>query len=122
MFATSTEEDTQFGHFVKLAEEQRRNRFRRVEAGDEGSLLKFPRNVRAPPQVAPAAVAPVRPGGFTPRPAAMKPGVGMAPKFGVSRFGGAKPRPAAVRPVAPHVGMKRPFSGVRPAVAKVTRL
>jgi len=36
-------ESTELGHFVKLTEDHRRDRIRRVDAGDESALLKFVR-------------------------------------------------------------------------------
>merc|ERR1712151_709816 len=39
---TNAAEDAVLSDFVKRTEDHRRTRFRRVEAGDEGSLIKFP--------------------------------------------------------------------------------
>jgi len=42
-------EDTPVSNFVKLAEDNRRERQRRLDAGDETAELKFPRTAPAPP-------------------------------------------------------------------------
>jgi len=52
---TKLAEDTEAAHFVKLAEEDRRERQRRADAGDETAALNFPRPAPGPrqPQSAP---------------------------------------------------------------------
>jgi len=47
LFKAVLEEETSYGHFVKLTEEHRRDRQRREDAGDESAKLAFPRP--APP-------------------------------------------------------------------------
>merc|ERR1711979_133137 len=49
-------EDTQQEQFVKLAENHRRDRVRRVDAGDETAQIKFPRPA-APPRGPPPSAA-----------------------------------------------------------------
>jgi len=48
-------DDTPLANFVKLTEEHRRDRQRRLDAGDETAELKFPRNAPAPPARQPAS-------------------------------------------------------------------
>merc|ERR1719460_601709 len=49
MFKSLLPEDTQHAKFVKLAEEHRRDRARRVDAGDETAQLKFKKPTPPPP-------------------------------------------------------------------------
>jgi heterogeneous nuclear ribonucleoprotein U-like protein 1 len=51
------DEDTEAAMFVKLTEEHRRDRQRRVDAGDETALLKFARPAPAPPSRPPGSSA-----------------------------------------------------------------
>merc|ERR1719273_1821299 len=46
-------DDKNFDHFVKLAEEHRRERQRRLDAGDETAELKFRKLTPVPPAKAP---------------------------------------------------------------------
>merc|ERR1719460_3129612 len=50
MFKSLLPEDTQHAKFVKLAEEHRRDRARRVDAGDETAQLKFKKPAPPPPR------------------------------------------------------------------------
>lgn len=88
-------EDTDVAQFVKLAEDHRRERTRRMDAGDETAELKFPKT-GVPTQPA------MRPG--VPSVAAVRPGMpGLAPRMGglpAGAVGGVK-RPLA--PAAPAV-------------------
>jgi len=59
----SLPEDTALEQFVKLAEAHRRDRQRRLDAGDESAELKFPRTPGAPGS-APAGPGGLRPGGY----------------------------------------------------------
>jgi len=99
-------EETDFALFVKFVEEGRRDRQRRLDAGDESAELKFNRTaaIPQPPSEKPAAWQPNRPGVPAIRPSA------------VSRPGVAPPRP----PLMPN---KRPAPAATPSawVAKQPR-
>jgi len=94
-------EDTPASAFVKLAEEHRRERQRRLDAGDESAELKFPKTAAAmssAPGVARAGPVAITPrAGFAPASAAANGGAagGARPPFGGLVPGGLK------RPVAP---------------------
>jgi len=90
--------DSAFSHFVKLTEQQRRNRNRRADAGDEGSVIKFPKRATPP------NLPPPRPqGSFAPTMGHSKPAAGL------------KSTPPRVKPVLKHM-LKRTSSPVKPAV------
>jgi len=87
-------DDTLISAFIKLTEEHRRERQRRLDAGDESAELKFPKT---------AVSAPVRAG-----PAALTPRLGfpagqVAPKGSIA-LGGVRPPHAGMVPA----GLKRP--------------
>jgi len=94
--------------FVKLTEENRRERQRRIDAGDETAKLKFSQMVMQQPQAPKAAPAGVRPAGAWQagqvRPAGQQwggaAGKGTFPQGGYrpAMAGGAWPRPAAYAP------------------------
>jgi len=89
------EAETEVARFVKLAEEHRRERVRRLDAGDESAELKFPK---------------------------LAGGGGAAPAGqGGARFGpaaGGQPRPAGLRPPASGAGLRPagPTGGAAPMV------
>lgn len=60
-FEAQLDDDLPFAEFMKFAEEHRRDRQRRVDAGDEGALLKFQRAAAAPANPAKAPSAPGAP-------------------------------------------------------------
>jgi len=76
-------DDTPTTNFVKLTEDHRRERVRRLDAGDETAELKFPRNSPAPPQRNP----PGRSGAWTGGAGGSKGGSG---KGGSGKGGGGK--------------------------------
>merc|ERR1712136_90284 len=93
--------------FVKLTEENRRERQRRIDAGDETARLKFHALAMQPPQRAPAQVgvlptqAAPRPGYAGIRPAEWRPG-GMPPVYGQPAYRpGRGSWPGAARIYAP---------------------
>lgn len=102
---TSLDEDTPSETFVKLTEENRRERERRVDAGDETAKLKFPRAGAAQPPGPTAATAKSAPKaeGKTPgfSPGAKAPGTttGIAGRYAggarTSYYGSAGPAPTA---------------------------
>merc|ERR1740130_2521005 len=52
-FEAQLEEDLPFDNFIKLTEEHRRDRQRRCDAGDEGSMLKSQTRAAQPPAGSP---------------------------------------------------------------------
>lgn len=87
-------EDTGIATFVKLTEEHRRERVRRLDAGDESAELKFPRTAAVPPQQQGA-------GGARPQQQYVRPG--FTPQGGIKR------------PLVPsHVQPMGAAGGVRP--------
>jgi len=103
MLQTLLQEDEKHSSFVKFAEEHRRDRQRRVDAGDETALLKFPRAVphqpSKPPALGAGAARPVGPvfgaqkrfapaAAYTPVPKQARVGTAFAPG---PAFGGAYP-------------------------------
>lgn len=70
-------DDTAFSEFIKFAEEGRRDRQRRVDAGDESALIKFTKPAPAAPTNPPNGA----PGGVKrPAPAGAPPGYGAPQK------------------------------------------
>eukprot|EP00747_Dinoflagellata_sp_TGD_P080698 gnl/TRDRNA2_/TRDRNA2_161006_c0_seq1.p1 gnl/TRDRNA2_/TRDRNA2_161006_c0~~gnl/TRDRNA2_/TRDRNA2_161006_c0_seq1.p1 ORF type:complete len:556 (+),score=160.93 gnl/TRDRNA2_/TRDRNA2_161006_c0_seq1:102-1670(+) len=123
------EEVEPFEAFVKLAEEDRRQRERRLDAGDETAKLKFNKALAASAPIAAPGPAPglKRKADGTPlmQPAA-KVGKFAGGVTAVRPVAGVRPaavRPAAVRPAAVRplgvrpAGTVRPVGAVRPAVA-----
>jgi len=100
------DDDVPFGEFLKLAEEHRRNRGYRVDAGDESAILKFTRPAPAAPKPATATPTHVAIGG-TKR---------LAP---ASAFG---PASKMARPAPAYGGMQpmgRPGFGQQAGVGRV---
>jgi len=93
-------EETPIANFIKITEDHRRDRQRRVDAGDETALLKFSRPSPAPPSRPPGAAqgaAQGVPQGHRPVPQGVKrpaAPAGQAPAWKVPRVGGYHP-PAA---------------------------
>eukprot|EP00746_Dinoflagellata_sp_MGD_P165231 gnl/MRDRNA2_/MRDRNA2_94380_c0_seq1.p1 gnl/MRDRNA2_/MRDRNA2_94380_c0~~gnl/MRDRNA2_/MRDRNA2_94380_c0_seq1.p1 ORF type:complete len:900 (-),score=253.48 gnl/MRDRNA2_/MRDRNA2_94380_c0_seq1:99-2798(-) len=101
---TSLADDTPFAQFVKLTEEHRRERERRVDAGDETAKLKFARSALS---TGGGSGAPVRPSGAPPP---GRPSVSAGrptPAQGASRYsGGAR---------ASYYGSAAPATSAHPA-------
>jgi len=72
-------DDTPIANFVKLTEEHRRDRQRRLDAGDETAELKFPRNAPAPPARQPPSGSSWHGGGSGSRPGSAGGGRGPPP-------------------------------------------
>eukprot|EP00746_Dinoflagellata_sp_MGD_P165570 gnl/MRDRNA2_/MRDRNA2_94917_c0_seq1.p1 gnl/MRDRNA2_/MRDRNA2_94917_c0~~gnl/MRDRNA2_/MRDRNA2_94917_c0_seq1.p1 ORF type:complete len:837 (-),score=250.36 gnl/MRDRNA2_/MRDRNA2_94917_c0_seq1:64-2574(-) len=109
---TTFGDDVEFAQFVKLTEENRRERERRVDAGDETARLKFARSVGG-------GAAPMpRPTG-TPT-ARVAPKAGGAPATGASRYSGGA-RASYYGSAAPGVGKRPAPGGVAGGPAKVAR-
>jgi len=103
------EEDASFVTFVKLTEEHRRERQRRVDAGDETADLKFPRGPQQP-QSRPAANGGGRGEGGRPAPSGARPApwTAQAPRGSAGAAPGAQKRPYGSSPGPSTYVAKRP--------------
>merc|ERR1712217_244953 len=98
LVSTLSEETEEFDILVKLTEENRRERQRRVDAGDETAKIKFsPLAVQAPPSVKPVATPKQMPAAAAAGASVVKPAA----------------KPATVRPPTARPAYGR-LTGVRP--------
>jgi hypothetical protein len=94
-FEAQLGDESEFAELLKFAEEHRRDRQRRVDAGDEGALLKFQRQATTP------AKAP------TSAPAGPKAGAQVGVKRPYGAVGGSS-GPAAPKAARPGYGVQAP--------------
>lgn len=112
MLQTLKAENTPLTDFVKLTEDHRRDRQRRLDAGDETAQLKFTRSAALPPSRPPQGAAPPRiaaqvrsqapPAQFRSGAQPARPGSYAGASYGAQK----RPYPAGVAPPP-----KRPYYG-----------
>jgi len=102
---TAHKEDTELAYFVKLAEEHRRERQRRLDAGDETAAIKFSRQAAPPPRQPPPMS---QTASRTPMP---------------SKYSsGSSAKPGYIVPTTTYNANKRPYTGTTHASAKHPRI